>query len=200
MIESGADLPMVAAILDAMELYEAVRNRNKLRLVWERVRIGLMAELTRSFIARLRADDPTLRKDLWRISDLLRKAWSQEYWSGFEEIDSEEISTEEALELRGALLDAYHRASNKTDSWGLLDTLARAYEESIKDDLVKQLHLALEMQRAASGLLWQTLRGLDDVGEQVWEPSENSLGLPYVEMNIRAADRYLQKRRILVPW
>jgi len=33
MIESGADLPMVAAILDAMELYEAVRNRNKLRLV-----------------------------------------------------------------------------------------------------------------------------------------------------------------------
>ena len=113
---------------------------------------------------------------------------------------TQEISTEEALELRGALLDAYHRASNKTDSWGLLDTLAHAYEESIKDDLVKQLHLALEMQRAASGLLWQTLRGLDDVGEQVWEPSENSLGLPYVEMNIRAADRYLQKRGILVPW
>lgn len=159
-----------------------------------------MAELVKSLIARLRADDPSLRQDLWMISDLLRKAWSRGgYRSCFNEIDSEDISTEEALELREALLDAYHRASKSTDSRRLLDTLAAANEKSIKDQLLKQLHLALEMHRTASALLWASLRGLDDVGENVFEPSEQTLGLNQVEMNIRTADRYLRNHGILVP-
>jgi len=134
------------------------------------------------------------------VSDLLRKAWSQGgYRSGFREIDSEDISTEEALELREVLLDAYHRASTKTDSRRLLDCLAAADQKSIKDDLVEELHLALEVHRAASALLWAALRGLEDVGEDVFEPSEHTLGLDQVETNIRAAERYLRKRGILVP-
>lgn len=112
-----------------------------------------MAELVRSFVARLRADDPTLRQDLWMVSDLLRKAWSQEFHSGFDEIDSEDVSSDEALELREAVLDAYYRASNKTDSRRLLDTLAAAHEKAIKDELVKELHLAFDMHRAGSRLL-----------------------------------------------
>ena len=55
------------------------------------------------------------------------------------------------------------------------------------------------MHRAGSRLLWATLRGLDDVGENVFEPSECSLGLDCFEMNIRAAERYLRKHGILVP-
>jgi hypothetical protein len=57
--------------------------------------------------------------------------------SGLDEIDSEKISTEKAQELRGALLDAFYRASNKADSRRLLDTLAAANEKSIKDEPVK---------------------------------------------------------------
>lgn len=114
-----------------------------------------MAKLVQSLIDRLRADDVTLRQDLWMISDLLRKAWSHgEYRSGLDEIDSEDISTEEASELREVLLDAYHRASAKTESRRLLDTLAAAHEKSVKDQLVKELHLALEMHRVASRLLY----------------------------------------------
>lgn len=56
------------------------------------------------------------------------------------------------------------------------------------------------MQRSASGLLWATLCGLDDVGEDVFEPAEGSRGLTDVDMNIREAERYLKKRGILVPW
>jgi hypothetical protein len=74
-----------------------------------------MARLVRSYIARLQADDPTLKEDLWVISDLLRKAWSQGSGSGLDAIASDEISPEEALELRQALLDAFYRAKNKTD-------------------------------------------------------------------------------------
>lgn len=160
-----------------------------------------MAKLVQSLIDRLRADDVTLRQDLWMISDLLRKAWSRgEYRSGLDEIDSEDISTEEASELREVLLDAYHRASVKTESRRLLDTLAAAHEKSVKDQLVKELHLALEMHRVASSLLYAALRGLDDVGETVFERSESSRGLPLVEMNIRVAERYLLDRGIVIPW
>jgi hypothetical protein len=134
------------------------------------------------------------------ISELLRKAWSQGgYRSCFDEIDCEDISTEEALELREVLLAAYHRTSNKTDSRRLLDCLAAASEKSITGQLVEELHLALEMHRAASAFLWAALRGLRDVGENVFEPSEHTLGLDQVEMNIRAAERYLRNRGILVP-
>ena len=158
-----------------------------------------MSDLAKSFIARLRAGDPTLRGDLWMISDLLRKAWTPEFHSGFDEIDSESISTDEALELREALLDAYHRAPNQTASRRLLDTLATAQETSIRDDLLKELHLALEMHRSARALLWATLRGLDDIGEHVFDLSESSRGLDTVELNIRAAERYLRNRGILAP-
>jgi hypothetical protein len=67
------------------------------------------------------------------VSDLLRRAWSQDFHSGFDEIDSGDVSPDEALELREALLEAYYRASNKTDSRRLLDTLAAAHEKAIKD-------------------------------------------------------------------
>ena len=133
------------------------------------------------------------------VSDLLRKAWAREFHSGFDAIDTEDISPEEALELREALLDAYYRASNKTNSRRLLETLATANERSIKDELIKELHLSLEMTRAASALLWASLRGLEDVGENVFEPAETSLGITCVELNIRAAERYLHNRGILVP-
>jgi hypothetical protein len=158
-----------------------------------------MGQLVTSLIARLKADDPHLRRDLWMISDLLRKAWSQGFHSGFDEVDSEEISSEEAVELREALLDAFHRASDKAESRPFLDTLAAAHERSVKDELVKELHLTLEMHRVASARLWAALRGLDDVGEKVFERSESSRGIDCVEMNIRAAERYLRKQGILVP-
>ena len=134
------------------------------------------------------------------VSELLRRAWSREYYSSYEEIDSEIISPEEASDLRQALLDAYYRASGKPDAHHFLDILAHGYEASIKEDLVRQLHLALEMQRAVGQLLWDTLRGLDDVGEEVFEPSEMGRGLALVEMNIEAAGRYLYKRGITVSW
>jgi hypothetical protein len=133
------------------------------------------------------------------ISDLLRKAWSQSFHSGLKEIDSEEISSDEAMELREALLDAFYRASNESDARPLLYTLATAHEKSIKEQLVRELHLAFEIQRVAGARLWGALRSLDDVGEKVFERSESSQGIDYVEMNIRAAERYLRKHGILVP-
>jgi len=158
-----------------------------------------MGELVRSLIARLKADDRQLKEDLWMVSDLLRKAWSREFHSGFEEIDSEDISSAEAVELREALLDAFHRAADRAESRPLLHTLATAHERTIKDDLVRELHLSLEMHRAASARLWAALRGLDDTGEEVFEQSEPSVGLDCVERNIRAAERYLRQRGIVVP-
>jgi hypothetical protein len=158
-----------------------------------------MAELVRSFIARLKADDPTLKDDLRMISHLLRKAWSGSVHSGVTEIDAEEISSDEAMELREALLDAFHRASNESDARPLLHALAFAHEKSIQEHLVTELRLALEIHRAASARLWGALLSLDDVGEPVFDRSELSQSIDYVEMNIRVANRYLRNRGILVP-
>lgn len=134
------------------------------------------------------------------VSDLLRKVWSQGFHSGFEEIDSEEIASDEAVELREALLDAFYRASNESEARPLLHTLAAAHEKSIKEQLLRELHLALQMHRVASARLYTALRSLDNVGEEVFERSESGQGLVHVEMNIRVAERYLHKHGILVPW
>lgn len=159
-----------------------------------------MAELVRSFIERLRSGiDPDLKRNLWMISDLLRKAWSEDFRSGIEQIDAEEITPDEALELRDALLQAFHNAPNQSDSLALLHTLAASDEKSVRDDLVKELHLAFEMHRSASARLYRVLNSLDDVGEDPFERSETSRSIDYVEMNIRAAERFLRSRGILVP-
>ncbi|MFN7933744.1 MAG: hypothetical protein U0R19_10470 [Bryobacteraceae bacterium] len=158
-----------------------------------------MGQLVKSFIARLRSADPDLRQDLWMIPDLLRKGWGQSFPGTCDEIAEEDVSQAEASELRSALLDAFYNASTHVESRSLLDTLAATGEESIRGDLVKQLHLALEMHRAASAQLWVALRSLEDVGEQVFEPLQLSRSIDSVEMNIHAADQYLRRKGILVP-
>jgi hypothetical protein len=147
-----------------------------------------MGKLTRRMIDAIRQDDPNVLDELWVVSDLLRKGWQPNYQSGFADIDAETVSSEEAGELREVLLDAMHRQAHPDKQRSFLFTLAHGGEQSVKERLVRELHVALEMHRAASGLLWTALIELDHIGEGVFaESPKMSHGIDQVADNIEAA-------------
>lgn len=153
-----------------------------------------MGKLTRRMIDAIRQDDPNVLDELWVVSDLLRKGWQPNYQSGFADIDAETVSSEEAGELREVLLDAMHRQAHPDKQRSFLFTLAHGGEQSVKERLVRELHVALEMHRAASGLLWTALIELDHIGEGVFaESPKMSHGIDQVADNIEAAVAYMDR-------
>jgi hypothetical protein len=158
-----------------------------------------MGTLTRRIIEGMRRDDPEVLRDLWVVSDLLRKGWQPDYHSGFADLDAEAVSSEEAAELREVLLDSLHRQTQADKQRRLLFTLAGGGDQSVKERLLHEVHLALELTRAAAGNLWTALIELDHLGEDVFPRSLTSRGIDQVADNIEAATNYLRKRGILVP-
>jgi len=160
-----------------------------------------MGELTKSVIERMKS--AMVAEDLddwvWKAADLLARARSAGYRSGFAEIDDEAVSPEERDELRQALLDALTRNADPGFVSPIIWALGKACDESLKQLYVDYLARYLESLKASNGVVYQALIALDNIGEPVRERNPDgtsSQSVIDVDKNIRQAPRYLKGNQI----
>jgi hypothetical protein len=137
---------------------------------------------------------------MWMASDLIRRASSQGYLSGFEAIDREDVSEAEGKEIQDALLRALPRNTNPRWVGAILSALSSSRDPSLKQLWVDYLAKYLENLNAANGVVYTALGALHDLGEPVFESNLSGRGLTEVERNIDRAHRYLHERGITIPW
>jgi hypothetical protein len=164
--------------------------------------MGLLAKnvIERMKLAKTAED---LEGWIWKASDLLAKSHSKEYHSGFAEIDDEVVSSDERDQLRSALLEALKRNSDPRFVSQIIDALGRTGDESLKQLYVDYLARHLRQLKDSNGVVYAALLALSEIGESIYERSpdgSSSQGVVYADKNIRQADRYLEKHRIIVPW
>ena len=159
----------------------------------------MLSPLTTHLIEVLTIGGQLDRETLLLVEEFLRKGWSPGFTSIFEEIETAEISSEDAGAVRAALYEAFRRETDPVRRREFLFTLSRFGGSELREALVQELHLAFEVHRAASAVLWTTLWALDNIGEPVFPWGPRSRGIDNVADNVRAAQEFLVARGILVP-
>jgi|HubBroStandDraft_1064217.scaffolds.fasta_scaffold72082_1 hypothetical protein len=137
---------------------------------------------------------------VWMASDLIRRASSPDYQSGFDAIDREDVSEAEGKEIQYALLDALPRNANPRWVRAILSALSSGQDPSLKQLWLDYLAKYLEGLMAANGVVHTALSALHDLGEPVFERNFSGNSLVEVERNIERAHRYLHERGITIPW
>jgi hypothetical protein len=137
---------------------------------------------------------------IWIAGDLIRRASSSSYRSGFEVIDREDVTDAEAKEIQDALLRALPRNSNPRWVGGILSALSSSRDPSLKQVWVDYLAKYLDELKAANGVVYTALGALHDLGEAVFESNFSGRSLTEVERNVDRAHRYLHDRGITIPW
>jgi len=104
-----------------------------------------MSELIDKIVAQLNSASTVEDLDscAWVAGDLLEKAHSQKYLSGFEYIDREEVSEADAQRIQTALLEALPRNSDGKFVGCILSALSVSQDKSLKrvyeENLVQHL-------------------------------------------------------------
>jgi hypothetical protein len=161
-----------------------------------------MGALTQEIIRKLNEAKGVedLGDSIWMASDLIRKASSSAYRSGFEAIDRENVTEAEAEEIQDALLRALPRNTNPRWVAGILSALSSSRDPSLKQLWVDYLAKYLEQMKAANGVVHTALGALHDLGEPVFENNFSGRSVTEIERNVDRAQRYLHERGITVPW
>jgi hypothetical protein len=159
----------------------------------------MLSPLATQLIETLTAGGQLDRETLLFVEEFLRKGWSPGFTSFFEEIETAGITSEDAGAVRGALYEAFRRGTDPIQRREFLFTLSRFGGSELREALVQELHLAFEIHRVASAILWAALWALDNIGEPVFTWGPSSRGIDNVADNIRAAQEFLVARGIPVP-
>ena len=140
----------------------------------------------------------------WVAGDLLKKAHSPNYHSGFEYIDSEEITTADAERIQTALLEALGRNPDARFVGCILSALNGSQDKSLKRVYLENLAQHLRKLKASNSVVYSALLGLETLGESVYERNpksgSTSQSLIEVDKNIRQAHKYLETLGIIEPW
>jgi len=159
-----------------------------------------MGELTSRIVQKIRdsKDIDDIKDWIWMTSDLIRKADSSGFHSGFEEIDREEVSLSERNELREAALQALSRNSDPHFVGAFIYVLTCTGDHDLLPLYVEYLTKYLELLKVSNHIVFSILLGLGDIGEQVFE-GVRSRCVVDVERNVKEAFEFLRKRGIIVP-
>jgi hypothetical protein len=134
--------------------------------------------------------------------DLLGRLFSEDYHSGFSEIDSERPSVEEGKKIKEALIklaDLNDDEINVAVIWAL----RKSNDNSFKDFYLKYLHSSLKTLLLHNSIVFQALLALSDIDEdaQKYDADDTPLGrITDIENNVFNARRFLKKCNIIVPW
>ena len=159
-----------------------------------------MGELTQRVTRQLQAGGEEARAALLDASELLRKAWNSGFRPAFDYLEAEDVTPDEANELRHALQQYCERETSAPHRRMGLSALAKQGEQYVVDDLARELHILLEAQTGLNRDLYQLLLALENVGEQVYPEGERGSSVTEVQRNTDAARAYLARRGTMVPY
>ena len=140
---------------------------------------------------------------IWKAGDLLERVFSKDFHSGFEEIDSEEVSLADGQAIQAALLKALKRNSDERFIGAILSALGGSNDKSLKPIFVEYLAEHLRKLKESNSVIYSALIGLDNLGEQVFERDlvgGSCQSLIEVDKNIRQANKYLLDLGYKIHW
>jgi hypothetical protein len=140
---------------------------------------------------------------LWVAGDLIQKAAVQNFRSGYDEIDSETVTTKEAEDLKSALARCLSRSTELRVTASILSALGCSRDPKFEQLYQESLATHQRLLKAHNAIVFASLIALDNLGTDVFarEADESSSqGITEVDKNVRQADRYLAKLGILNPW
>jgi hypothetical protein len=160
-----------------------------------------MGELTERLIRELKVGTHAALDDLWMAGDLIRRTFQSNYKSGFEEIDREVVSTEEAEDLKNALIAHLRLHPSAGIRVSIVHALSRYPDPNLRQEYVSELHAALSNLRTDAAQIFTCLAALEDAGEEgaLHSAGKSSYGIDDVEYNIKKASEYLKLHGIIVP-
>lgn len=164
-----------------------------------------MGELTARIIKRIdEAKEFDDFKDwLWMAGDLLRKSHGPGFYSGFKEIDQEEVTEEEGKQLREAALRAISRNSETLYAetlyvGSLLSVLRDSYDRDLLPFWIDHLAKYLGLLKQSNSIVFTILLALKDIDEPIFNKAR-SLCVVDIERNVNEAHEYLRKHGIVIP-
>ncbi|HET9994474.1 MAG TPA: hypothetical protein VFQ18_03620 [Candidatus Acidoferrum sp.] len=164
-----------------------------------------MSGLTNRIIDQINASNTVedLEGWIWKAGDLLEKVFSQNFHSGFEEIDNEEVNEADGQKIQAALLQALKRNSDARFVGTILNALTGSNDGSLKPIYVEYLAEHLSKLKESNSVVHSALLGLDNVGESVYEKNPgggSSQSLIDVDKNIRQANKFLLNLGYKIHW
>lgn len=136
---------------------------------------------------------------VWIVSDLLKKTSQANYFSGFKEIDDEQVTEDERKQLQNALLEALGRNTDPRWIASILSALGSGRDPSLRDLWLRYLAMYLDALKGANAVVYSVLVSLDDLGEPVFQGASSRSSVD-VERNIDFASKYLHARGVTIPW
>lgn len=135
---------------------------------------------------------------IWMAGDLIRRASSPGFHSGFEDVDRENVSNEERNALQKALLSALDRNSDPLYVCSILSALRGTFDRDLLPLWIEQLIKYLGQLKQSNAIVFTILLALKDLDEHVFAEAQ-SLCVIDVERNVKEAERYLRRQDIVVP-
>ena len=159
-----------------------------------------MGELTSQFLKKIQdvREAEEIEDWIWKAGDLIRRANSSGYHSGFEEIDSECVSEAEKNALQEAVLKALARTTNPSWDQSFLSVLRCAGDVDMKSLWIEYLARYLTLLKQSNGIVFTALLALKELDEPIFEGAK-SLAAIDVERNVNEANEYLRRHNILIP-
>jgi hypothetical protein len=164
-----------------------------------------MGILTQQVIAGLHqgASEGELHEHLRKAADLLVKTANPNYRSGYDDIDTEQVSQVEGEQLKQAVVMIIESSHDPTILTSAFFVLGKSYDAAFKEVYLEHLHASLSRLKQYNGLVFQLLIALDNLREDIFERDEHgqsSQSVLDIEKNVRQAQNYLMRHDIVVPW
>ena len=165
-----------------------------------------MSELIEKVIASLQeeTDFEKIEDSICTAADIICRSVNTEYRSGFPEIDSQEITSEESKLLANALVDAIDRSDNVQIKTSAIWALGKSNDPTYQELYIKYLQESLQKLLIYNRAVFETLSTLREIDRDAFIKQEkeasanNSQDVTSIDNNIRQAHEYLLKHNIYV--
>ncbi|MGF1487853.1 MAG: hypothetical protein ACFBSE_12250 [Prochloraceae cyanobacterium] len=165
-----------------------------------------MSELIEKVVASLEqdADFEQIEDSICTAADVLCRSVNNEYRSGFPEIDSQEIGSEESQALEQALVELINRSNDVRIKTSAIWALGKSNNPHYKDIYVEYLKESLQQLLVYNKAVFETLSTLRQIDPETFikqekeDAANNSQEATTVDKEIRQAHQYLLAQNIYV--
>lgn len=165
-----------------------------------------MSELIEKVIASLKqeTDFEKIEDSICTAADVICRSVNSEYRSGFPEIDSQEISSQQSKALEKALVEVINRSDNVQIKTSAIWALGKSSDPDHKELYIKYLQESLQQLLTYNRAVFETLSTLREIDPEAFikqgkeTAANNSQGATSIERNIRQAHEYLLEHNIYV--